>query len=85
MTVDSQGNRGLKQTQQNIDKRRTILSAIKRNALEGRPGIVPISNDDLRFKTWTEVTRPESKAVVLAMMDTSGSMEIGRASCRERV
>ncbi|WP_062051850.1 sporulation protein YhbH, partial [Bacillus sp. JCM 19034] len=58
----------------NIDKRRTILSAIKRNALEGRPGIVPIYNDDLRFKTWNEVVKPESKAVVIAMMDTSGSM-----------
>ncbi len=58
----------------NIDKRRTILSAIKRNALEGRPGLVPIHNDDLRFKTWNEVVRPESKAVVIAMMDTSGSM-----------
>lgn len=58
----------------NIDKRRTILSAIKRNALEGRPGLVPIYNDDLRFKTWNEIVRPESKAVVLAMMDTSGSM-----------
>ncbi|GAE25749.1 hypothetical protein JCM9140_1758 [Halalkalibacter wakoensis JCM 9140] len=58
----------------NIDKRRTILSAIKRNALEGRPGLNPIYNDDLRFKTWNEVTKPESKAVVIAMMDTSGSM-----------
>ncbi|MCM3762193.1 sporulation protein YhbH [Alkalihalobacillus oceani] len=58
----------------NIDKRRTILSAIKRNALEGRPGLIPIQNDDLRFKTWNETIRPESKAVVLAMMDTSGSM-----------
>ncbi|UOE95359.1 sporulation protein YhbH [Alkalihalobacillus sp. LMS39] len=58
----------------NIDKRRTILTAIKRNALEGRPGISPIYNDDLRFKTWNETVRPESKAVVLAMMDTSGSM-----------
>ncbi|MGO4887602.1 sporulation protein YhbH [Anaerobacillus sp. MEB173] len=58
----------------NIDKRRTILSAIKRNAMEGRPGLVPIYNDDLRFKTWNEIVKPESKAVVLAMMDTSGSM-----------
>ena len=31
-------------------------------------------NDDLRFKTWNDVEKPESKAVVLAMMDTSGSM-----------
>ncbi|WP_332646134.1 sporulation protein YhbH [Lysinibacillus sp. 54212] len=58
----------------NIDKKRTILTAIKRNAMEGRAGISPIHNDDLRFKTWNEVVKPESKAVVLAMMDTSGSM-----------
>lgn len=58
----------------NIDKKRTILSAIKRNALRGEAKIAPIQNDDLRFKTWDEIIRPESNAVVLAMMDTSGSM-----------
>ncbi|MFZ4451823.1 sporulation protein YhbH [Salibacterium aidingense] len=58
----------------NIDKRKTILSAIKRNALEGKPKINPIYNEDLRFKTWNEKVQPESKAVILAMMDTSGSM-----------
>ncbi|WP_240376404.1 sporulation protein YhbH [Bacillus piscicola] len=58
----------------NIDKKRTILSAFKRNAMEGKPQINPIHNDDLRFKTWNEKVKPESKAVVLAMMDTSGSM-----------
>ncbi|WP_200416738.1 DUF444 family protein, partial [Virgibacillus salexigens] len=58
----------------NIDKKRTILTAIKRNAREGRPGVTPIYNDDLRFKTWNDVTKPESKAVVLAMMDTSATM-----------
>ncbi len=31
----------------NIDKKRTILTAIKRNATEGRPGITPIYEDDL--------------------------------------
>lgn len=60
----------------NIDKKRTILSAYKRNAREGRPGINPILKDDLRFKTWNDVEKPESKAVVLAMMDTSGSMGV---------
>ncbi|WP_077298382.1 sporulation protein YhbH [Virgibacillus pantothenticus] len=60
----------------NIDKKRTILTAIKRNATEGRPGITPIYEDDLRFKTWNDITKPESKAVVLAMMDTSASMGI---------
>ncbi|MGX9136047.1 sporulation protein YhbH [Rummeliibacillus sp. JY-2-4R] len=58
----------------NIDKKRTILNAIKRNAMKGKAEIAPIHNDDLRFKTWDEVVKPESKAVVLAMMDTSGSM-----------
>lgn len=58
----------------NIDKKQTILTAIKRNAIGGKASIAPIHNDDLRFKTWDDVTKPESKAVVLAMMDTSGSM-----------
>ncbi|KGR87014.1 sporulation protein YhbH [Lysinibacillus odysseyi] len=58
----------------NIDKKRTILSAIRRNALSGKAQIAPIQNDDLRFKTWDEEVKPESRAVVLAMMDTSGSM-----------
>jgi len=57
-----------------IDKKRTILSAIKRNALRGKAQITPITEEDLRFKTWNEVVKPESNAVVLAMMDTSGSM-----------
>ncbi|WP_342462905.1 sporulation protein YhbH [Ureibacillus sp. FSL K6-8385] len=58
----------------NIDKKRTILSAMKRNALRGKAQIMPITEEDLRFKTWNEVIKPESNAVVLAMMDTSGSM-----------
>ncbi len=58
----------------NIDKKRTILEALKRNAKRGKPQIAPIHQDDLRYKTWNEVIRPESKAVVIAMMDTSGSM-----------
>lgn len=58
----------------NIDKKQTILTAIKRNAMKGKATIAPIHPDDLRFKTWEDVTKPESKAVVLAMMDTSGSM-----------
>ncbi|MBN8209331.1 sporulation protein YhbH [Bacillus sp. NTK071] len=58
----------------NIDKKRTILTAYKRNAISGKPSIAPIYQDDLRFKTWNEEIKRESKAVVLAMMDTSGSM-----------
>lgn len=58
----------------NIDKKRTMISAFKRNALGGTPGFSPIYQEDLKFKTWNTVEKPESKAVVLAMMDTSGSM-----------
>lgn len=60
----------------NIDKKKTMLSAFKRNALTGTPSFHPIYPEDLKFKTWNEKIRYESKAVVLAMMDTSGSMGI---------
>jgi uncharacterized protein len=60
----------------NIDKKRTMLSAFKRNAMAGKRSFYPIYPEDLKFKTWNEVEKPESKAVVLAMMDTSGSMGI---------
>jgi len=58
----------------NIDKKRTILENLRRNALSGKPGIHGISPDDLRYKTWEEIVKPTSNAVVIAMMDTSGSM-----------
>lgn len=58
----------------NLDKKRTILQAIKRNIQEGGKGLGKIIDDDLRFKTWNEVKIPHSQAVVLCMMDTSGSM-----------
>lgn len=60
----------------NIDKKRTMLTAYKRNALTGKASFHPIYQEDLKFKTWNEIVKPESKAVVLAMMDTSGSMGI---------
>jgi hypothetical protein len=58
----------------NIDKKRTILENLRRNAKTGSPGIHGISPDDLRFKTWNEVVKPHSNALIIAMMDTSGSM-----------
>lgn len=58
----------------NLDKKRTILENLKRNSKKGVPAIRNISIDDLRFKTWEEIVIPHSNAVVLAMMDTSGSM-----------
>src|SRR5690606_39020397 len=60
----------------NIDKKRTMMSAFKRNAMQGDPGFYPIYPEDLKFKTWNDIQKPESSAVVLAMMDTSGSMGI---------
>src|SRR5438034_1585714 len=58
----------------NIDKRRTILENIKRNALKGEAKFKDVRSEDLRFKTWENTVRHESNAVVIAMMDVSGSM-----------
>jgi uncharacterized protein len=58
----------------NLDKRRTILENIKRNAMQGQPKFGGIKSEDLRFKTWEREIRHESNAVVIAMMDVSGSM-----------
>jgi uncharacterized protein len=58
----------------NIDKKRTMMTAYKRNAMTGKASFHPIYREDLKFKTWNEIVKPDSKAVVLAMMDTSGSM-----------
>ncbi|WCK55378.1 sporulation protein YhbH [Aneurinibacillus sp. Ricciae_BoGa-3] len=57
----------------NIDKKRTLLEALRRNGLNGTHKWT-ISNEDLRFKTWEEIVKPHSNAVIIAMMDTSGSM-----------
>ncbi|MGF7046621.1 sporulation protein YhbH [Paenibacillus sp. DS2015] len=58
----------------NLDKKRTILENLRRNASAGDPGIHGINPDDLRYKTWEDVVTPDSNAVIIAMMDTSGSM-----------
>ncbi len=59
----------------NLDKRRMILENIKRNAREeGRARFGNVRKEDLRFKTWEESLRYESNAVVLSLMDVSGSM-----------
>src|SRR5438067_2991657 len=58
----------------NLDKRRTILENIKRNAMRGEARLARLRSEDLRFKTWDREIRHESNAVVIAMMDVSGSM-----------
>ena len=58
----------------NLDKKRTILENMKRNAAKGDPKFKDLKNEDLRFKVWEPTIRYQSNAVVLAMMDISGSM-----------
>ncbi len=58
----------------NLDKKRTIMENIKRNAAKGEARLKNLKNEDLRFKVWEPTIRFQSNAVVLAMMDTSGSM-----------
>lgn len=60
--------------QSNIDKKRTLMEAMKRNLLTGKPALHDFSRSDLRYKTWEERFKPQTSAVILAMMDTSGSM-----------
>lgn len=57
----------------NLDRRRTLLEAYRRNAREGTPGwkIMP---QDRRYKSWEIVTEPQRNAVIFAMRDVSGSM-----------
>ncbi|MFT8870675.1 MAG: sporulation protein YhbH [Sporolactobacillus sp.] len=78
MTVNSIDYRDIRRKglMGNIDKRRTILAAMRRNARTGDAQIYPIYEEDLRFKTWETTRLPESRAVILAMMDTSGSMGV---------
>ncbi len=58
----------------NLDKKRTILENIKRNASKGDASFKDIKSDDLRFKVWDPTIKYQSNAVVIAMMDVSGSM-----------
>lgn len=58
----------------NLDKKRTIMENLRRNAREGEPGFHRLQVDDLRFRTWNQRERRENNAVVVAMRDVSGSM-----------
>src|SRR5579871_1976873 len=57
----------------NLDRKRTLLEAYKRNARQGKPGW-EVRNEDRRYKTWEMVQEPQRNAVVVAMRDVSGSM-----------
>jgi sporulation protein YhbH len=58
----------------NIDKRRTLLSNIKRNAARGVPEVGDIREADLRFKVWDTQEEVHANAAVYMLMDRSGSM-----------
>lgn len=58
----------------NLDKRRTVLENIRRNARQGDPVFRDLTRDDLRFRTWQQRVRREHNAVIIAMRDVSGSM-----------
>ncbi len=58
--------------------KRTYREALKRQIALGlydpsNPVIVPIRND-LRFRSWNEIKKPQSNAAIVYMMDVSGSM-----------
>jgi sporulation protein YhbH len=58
--------------------RRTYKEALKRSIASGtysgeRPVVVPIRHD-MRFRSFKEETRPHHNAVIIYMMDVSGSM-----------
>jgi sporulation protein YhbH len=57
----------------NLDRKRTLMEAYKRNARMGKPGW-EVRAEDRRYKTWEMVTEPQRNAVIIAMRDVSGSM-----------
>lgn len=67
-----------------LDKKRTVISRIRRRLATSRHHTeddgdkedrFPFHKDDLTYRHLVEDVRPESNAVVLCIMDTSGSMD----------
>ncbi|MCA9184513.1 MAG: DUF444 family protein [Pirellulaceae bacterium] len=58
--------------------KRTYVQALRRQIATGsydviKPKVVPIS-EDRRYRSWTSVPLPQANAVIVYMMDVSGSM-----------
>ena len=58
--------------------KRTYKEALRRQVTSGQynfknPVVIPI-RDDVRYRSWTETPLPENNAVIIYMMDVSGSM-----------
>lgn len=60
----------------NIHKKKTLMAAFKRNALNGQSSFYPVKPEDVRYRTWNDVKKPDTRALIICMMDTSGSMGI---------
>jgi uncharacterized protein len=66
-----------------LDKRRTAVSRIRRAIASGASQLdpaterarFPFHRDDLKYRRLARDIRPQSNAVVLSIMDTSGSMD----------
>ena len=61
-----------------IHRKRTYKQALKRQILMGQhhpnnPSIIPV-REDRRYRSWKEEKLPERNAVIIYMMDVSGSM-----------
>ncbi len=58
--------------------KRTYKEALQRQISSGQynptnPTIVPV-REDMRYRSWTETPNPQSNAIIIYMMDVSGSM-----------
>ncbi|MHB8618795.1 MAG: YeaH/YhbH family protein [Chloroflexota bacterium] len=58
----------------NLDKRRTLMENLKRNAVAGSARVANINDGDLRYKVWEEREELHSNCAVYLLMDRSGSM-----------
>ncbi|GIX47424.1 MAG: hypothetical protein KatS3mg131_1635 [Candidatus Tectimicrobiota bacterium] len=58
----------------NLDKRRTLLANLKRNAARGLAQVGDLHDADLRFKVWDTFEEVHANAAVYMLMDCSGSM-----------
>ena len=58
----------------NLDKRRTLLCNLKRNALRGIAQVRDLHDSDLRYKVWDTYEEKQANAAVYMLMDRSGSM-----------
>lgn len=62
----------------NLDKRRTLLENLKRNAAHGVPEVGRLHDADLRFRVWDMHAERHANAAVYMLMDCSGSMTIDK-------